>query len=102
MVVDIELTRRAPDRYIARALQFPEIIIEAASREAALVRIRETLIARRRADTEMVQITIEPGDSLPQAVWPTHAGTFPDDEVYQAMLAEVTRQRQEQDSDLNL
>lgn len=32
---DLELTRRAPDRYIARALQFPDIIVEAVSRTAA-------------------------------------------------------------------
>jgi hypothetical protein len=80
-------------------LQFPEVIVEAVSREAALTQIREALVARRRAGAEIVQITIENGNgSLPFA-WPRHAGAFPDDEAYRTMLADVERQRRELDED---
>jgi hypothetical protein len=99
MVVDIELIRRSPDRYIARALQFPDVEVEAVSREAALAQIREALTARRRAGTEIVQITIENGSAALQTAWPHHAGTFPDDDAYRSMLAEVERQRRELDED---
>lgn len=58
MVVDIELTRRSPDRYVARALQFPDIEVEAVSHEAALAQIREALTARRRTGSEIVQISL--------------------------------------------
>jgi hypothetical protein len=94
MVVDVELTRRASDHYAARALQFPEVIVEAGSREAALAQLRAALLARRRPDTEIVQITIEPGSSAATpTTWPQHAGAFPDDDAYRTMLAEIERQR---------
>jgi len=99
MVVDIELTRRAHDRYVARALQFPDVEVEAISREAALAQIQEALTARRRAGAEIVQITIENGSAAPQTAWPRHAGTFPDDDAYRSMLADVARQHRELDED---
>lgn len=58
MVVDIELTRRSPDRYVGRALQFPDIEVEAVSHEAALAQIREALTVRRRTGSEIVQISL--------------------------------------------
>jgi len=99
MIVDIELTRRSDDRYVARALQFPDVEVEAVSREAALAQIREALTARRRAGSEIVQITIENGSAALQTAWPRHAGAFPDDEVYRTMLADIERQRRELDKD---
>ncbi|WP_129674266.1 hypothetical protein [Candidatus Chloroploca sp. Khr17] len=99
MIVDIELTRRSHDRYVARALQFPDVEVEAVSREAALAQIREALTARRRAGSEIVQITIDNGSAALQAAWPHHAGAFPDDEAYRSMLAEVERQRRELNED---
>jgi hypothetical protein len=93
MTVDIELTRRANDTYTARALQFPDVIVEAASRDSALARIREALIERRRSGAEIIQLSIDDGNAAPQPTWPRHAGDFPDDETYQSMLAEVERQR---------
>lgn len=99
MIVDIELTRQANDHYVARALQFPEVLVEAGSREAAIAQIREALIARRRAGREIVQIAIEDMDTAAQPTWPRHAGTFPDDEAYRVMLAEIKQQRHEIDKD---
>ena len=99
MIVDIELIRQANEHYVARALQFPDVVVEAVSREAALAQIREALIVRHRAGTEIVQISIENGSAALQSIWPRHAGAFPDDEVYRTMLADVERQRRELDED---
>jgi len=99
MIVDIELIRRSPDCYVARALQFPDVEVEAVSREAALAQVRDALTARRQAGTEIVQITIENDNDALQTAWPRHAGTFSDDDTYCSMLAEVARLRRELDED---
>ena len=97
MVVDIEVTRRPDGRYVARALYIPGVIVEAASRDAALEQMRDALVARQRDAVEIVRLNIGevPG---PSAVpWPPLSGAFPDDEVYREMLAEVVRYRRELD-----
>ena len=93
MVIDVELTRRADGHYVARALQIPDVVIEAASRDVALAQMRAALLARRRAGAELVQIDLGDEAGTVRAAWPRHAGAFPDDEVYREMLAEVERQR---------
>jgi hypothetical protein len=97
MIVDIELTRQTNNRYIARALQFPDVTVEAVSRDEALARMREALLARRRAGIEIVQIAIGDDAEPTLPTWPRHAGEFPDDEAYGVMLAEIERQRNELD-----
>ncbi|SRR5258706_5417456 len=97
MIVDIELTRQTNNRYIARALQFPDITVEAVSRDEALARVREALLARRRAGIEIVQIAIGDDGEPTLPAWPRHVGEFPDDEAYGVMLAEIERQRSELD-----
>ncbi len=93
MIVDIELTRRADGYYVARALHIPNMVIEAESRDAALEQMRATLVSRRQAGVELVQLDIgDEGETVP-ATWPRHAGAFPDDEAYREMLDEVERQR---------
>ena len=93
MLIDVEVTQRADGRYVARALQIPDVIVEAASRDAALERMRAALLARRRAGVELVQIDIGDQDQTVSTDWPRHAGAFPDDDTYREMLAEVERQR---------
>ena len=93
MRIDVELTRRADGHYVARALQIPDVVIEAVSRDAALEQLRAALVARRRAGVELVQIEIGDADEAVPPDWPRHAGAFPDDEAYREMLAEVERQR---------
>jgi predicted RNase H-like HicB family nuclease len=41
MIIYIELTRQTNNRYIARALQFPGVTVEAVSRDEALAQVRE-------------------------------------------------------------
>jgi hypothetical protein len=92
MIVDIELTRQTNNRYVARALQFPDLTVEAVSRDEALAQMREALLARRRAGIEIVQIAIADDAEPTLPTWPRHAGEFPDDEAYSIMLAEIERQ----------
>lgn len=101
MVVDIELTRHAVDKYTARVLLWPDIKVEAPSREAALSLIGDAIRQRRSAGIEIVQLAIEDEkrDKAPIA-WRRHAGAFPDDELYQEMLTEIERNRQELDADV--
>ena len=93
MIIDVELTRRADGHYVARALQIPDMVIEATSRDAALEQMRAALLARRRSGVELVQIDIGDEGGTGRAAWPRHAGAFPDDEAYREMLAEVEHQR---------
>jgi hypothetical protein len=97
MVVDIELTRQADGHYVARAFYLPEIVVEAATRDAALEQMRAALLARRRAGVEVVQLDLGDLDEPPSAEWPRHAGAFADDAAYQEMLAEVERERHQID-----
>ena len=93
MLIDVELTQRPDGHYVARALQMPDVIIEAASRDAALEQMRAALVARRHAGIELLQIDIgDEAETVPEG-WPRHAGAFPDDDAYREMLAEVERQR---------
>ena len=93
MRIDVELTQRADGHYVARALQIPDVVIEAASRDAALEQMRAALVALRRSGVELVQIDIGDEDEGVPAGWPRHAGAFPDDDAYREMLEEVERQR---------
>ena len=77
---------------MARALQFPEVVIEAASRAAALEQMRDALAARRREGVELLHADIRHVDETVPTGWLRHAGAFPDDAAYREMLAEVERQ----------
>lgn len=99
MLVDIEVTRRPDGQYVARALAIPGVIVEAASREAALDQMRKTLVLRQQAGVEIVRLDIGEVQGLSNVTWPPLSGAFPNDEVYQEMLAEVERYRRELDQD---
>ncbi|MCU0491983.1 MAG: hypothetical protein MUD01_10365 [Chloroflexaceae bacterium] len=99
MIVDIELTRRDKNRYAARALQFPDLVVEAPSREDALTQIRQALLSRQQAGVEFVQITLDETSNGTASVWPRHAGMFPDDETTRIMLSEIEQQRKTLDQD---
>lgn len=98
MIFDVELTQRADGHYIARALLIPDVIVEAASREAAVEQIRAALLIRR-SSIELVRIDIGDVSETVPTGWPRHAGTFPDDDAYSEMLAEVERIRRALDQD---
>jgi hypothetical protein len=56
MVFDVELTQPTADRYVARVLLWPDVVIEAPSREEALKRIGAAIRERRDAGVEIVQL----------------------------------------------
>jgi Asp-tRNA(Asn)/Glu-tRNA(Gln) amidotransferase A subunit family amidase len=98
MLFDIELTQKAPNRYVARVLLLPDVVVEATSRAEALDRVRAAIRARKKAGVEIVQVAIDDEARSP-STWRKHAGTFPDDELYQQMLDDVQRNRDEPDTD---
>jgi hypothetical protein len=99
MIVDIELTRRTDGRYVARALHLPDVVVEAASRDAALEQMRDALVARQQSGVEIVRLDIGDAPGAPVTTWPPLSGAFPDDAVYREMLAEVERYRRELDQE---
>jgi Asp-tRNA(Asn)/Glu-tRNA(Gln) amidotransferase A subunit family amidase len=99
MVLDVELTHQPGGRYRARVVLWPEVAVEADSRDEALDRIQDAIRARREAGVEIVQVSVD--DVAQQALsgeWRRHAGAFPDDDLYQQMLEEVRRQRAADDA----
>jgi predicted acetyltransferase len=99
MVFDIELTRQSADRYIARVLLLPDVVVEASSRGEALELIRTAIRERRNAGVEIVQVAIDDESHAASVSWRKHAGTFPDDALHQQMLEEIERYRRELDAD---
>lgn len=95
MVVDVEVTRQADGQYLARVLHIPDIAATATSRDAALHKIRALLDKRWRSGIELVQLDV--GNVA--ASWPRHAGAFPDDDSYRAMLAAIEGERAALDQD---
>ena len=83
MVLDVELTHQPGGRYVARVLLWPTVVVEAASRDEALDRIRDAIRARRQTGVEIVRVAVDEEAALqaPYA-WRQHAGSFPDDELY--------------------
>lgn len=100
MVFDVELTHPAADRYIARVLIWPDVVVEATSREEALEQIGQAIRRRRDAGVEIVQVIVDdPAGASATSPWRRHAGTFPEDELYDQMLDEIQRYRRELDSE---
>jgi uncharacterized protein YoaH (UPF0181 family) len=99
MQLDVEITQPAHDRFVARVLVMPDLVVEGASRTEAIELIRDAIRMRRQAGVEIVQVNID--DDSPSGVssWRRHAGAFPEDKLDQAMRAEIERYRRELDSD---
>src|SRR4051812_29362586 len=90
MLIDVEITHTASDRYIARVLLWPDVVVEASSRSEALEQVSTAIRERRSSGVEIVQLVL---DDSPEAVrtipWRKHAGSFPSDELYEQMLNEI-------------
>lgn len=99
MVLDVELIHQPSGHYVARVLLWPNVIVEAPSRDEALDRIQDAIRARRQAGVEIVRVAVDE-DVAARAThtWRKHAGLFPDDDLYQRMLEEIRRGRDEVDA----
>lgn len=95
MTYDVIL-RKTRDKYVARVRDWPEVVIEEDSREAAIAHIKAQLSAYLSQPPEVISIDLEPvvhGDHL----WLQFAGMWAADPTWEDFVAEVDAYRQEMD-----
>jgi predicted RNase H-like HicB family nuclease len=95
MTYDVIL-RKTKNKYVARVRDWPEVVIEEDSREAAITQIKAQLSAYLSQPPEVIPIDLEPvarGDHL----WLQFAGMWANDPTWDAFVAEVEAYRQEID-----
>jgi hypothetical protein len=95
MTYDVIL-RKKTNKYVARVRDWPEVVIEEDSREAAITHIKAQLSEYLSQPPEVIQIDLEPaghGDHL----WLQFAGMWADDPSWDDFVAEVKAYRQEID-----
>ena len=95
MVYDVLLEQIENNGYTARLLAWPEYVIQADTREAALAEAR-LILRQRLSRAEVVQITAEPGEENP---WVKFAGMWADDHTFDEFVAEMEKYRCEFDAD---
>jgi predicted RNase H-like HicB family nuclease len=95
MTYDV-IIRKQQNKYIARVRDWPEVVIEEETREAAIVQIKQQLTAYLSQPSEVIQIELEP--AAPGAhPWLQFAGMWADDSTWDDFVAEVAAYRQEMD-----
>ncbi|MDH3600340.1 MAG: hypothetical protein OEU26_11940 [Candidatus Tectomicrobia bacterium] len=96
MTYDVIL-RKKQNKYVARVRDWPEVIIEGDSREAAITEVKALLSAYLSHPSEIIQIDLEPNASE-QHPWLQFAGMWSDDPTWDEFEAEVKSYRQETDN----
>jgi predicted RNase H-like HicB family nuclease len=94
MTYDVIL-RKKDDRYIARVRDWPELIVEEDTREAAIIQMKTELVEYLNQPPEIVQIDLEPEASVNP--WLKFAGMWANDSTWDDFLAEVDTYRREID-----
>lgn len=89
------ILRKKDDRYIARVRDWPELVIEEDTREAAITHIKEELVEYLTQPPEVIQIDLEP--VIETNPWLKFAGMWADDPTWEEFLAEVEAYRREID-----
>lgn len=95
MTYDIIL-RKKQNKYIARVRDWPEVVIEEETREAALTQIRQHLIVYLSQTPEVIPIELEPVEAA-EHPWLQFAGMWTDDPTWDDFVTEVATYRQEMD-----
>lgn len=95
MTYDVIL-RKKQNKYIARVREWPEVVIEEETREAALTRIKQHLIAYLSQAPEVISIELEPVE-VAEHPWLQFAGMWADDPTWDDFITEVAAHRQEMD-----
>jgi predicted RNase H-like HicB family nuclease len=95
MTYDVIL-RKTKNKYVARVRDWPEVVIEADSREAAITQIKAHLSAYLSQPPEVIPIDLEPVVHDTH-LWLQFAGMWADDPTWDAFVAEVEAYRQEMD-----
>ncbi len=96
MTYDVIL-RKKQNKYVARVRDWPELVIEADTREAAITEVKALLAAYLSQPSEIIRIHLEPPVSE-QHPWLQFAGIWSDDPTWDEFIAEVTAYRQEIDN----
>jgi predicted RNase H-like HicB family nuclease len=95
MTYDVIL-RKTQNKYIACVRDWPEVVIEEETREAALTQIKQHLTTYLSQPPEVIQIELEPVVTA-EHPWLQFAGMWADDPTWDDFVAEVAAYRQEMD-----
>ena len=95
MTYDVIL-RKKHNKYIARVRDWPEVVIEEETREAAIAQIKHQLTAYLSQPPEVIHIELEPVITG-EHPWLQFAGMWADDPTWEDFIAEVAAYRQEMD-----
>ena len=90
------ILRKNLNKYIARVRDWPEVVIEEETREAAVAQIKQQLRAYLSQPPEVIQIELEPA-APGEHPWLQFAGIWADDPTWDDFVAEVAAYRQEMD-----
>ena len=93
MTYDVIL-RKKQNKYIARVRDWPEVMIEEDSREAALTQIQQQLAAYLSQAPEVIPIELEPPAAAAHP-WLQFAGMWAEDPTWDDFLKEISTYRQE-------
>ncbi|NOT56422.1 MAG: hypothetical protein HOP18_17630 [Deltaproteobacteria bacterium] len=96
MTYDVIL-RKKQNKYIVRVREWPEVVIEEETREAALAQIKQQLMAYLSQAPEVIPIEIETSPSAAHP-WLQFAGMWADDPTWDDFVSEVATHRQEMDA----
>ena len=95
MTYDVIL-RKQQNKYIARVRDWPEVVIEEETREAALMQIKQHLTTYLSQPPEIIQIELEPVVTV-EHPWLQFAGMWADDPTWDDFVTEVAAYRREMD-----
>jgi predicted RNase H-like HicB family nuclease len=95
MTYDVIL-RKKHNKYIARVRDWPEVVIEEETREAAITQIKQQLTAYLSQPPEVIHIELEPS-ATGEHPWLQFAGMWADDPTWDDFVTEVAAYRQEMD-----
>ena len=94
MTYDVIL-RKKDNKYVARIRDWPELVVEESTRDAALSQMKAQLVEYLSNPPEIVKIDVDPqGQENP---WLRFAGMWADDPTWDEFVAEVDTYRQEID-----
>lgn len=99
MKMDVFLTPTANNGYMAQVLTWPEMKLEATTREQALGLARTTIM-QHLAQGEVVRVEIKPEEL--DNPWLKFGGMWADDPTFDDFVAEMERYRRELDASLEM
>ena len=96
MTYDVILSKK-DNTYVARIKEWPEVMVEEQTREAAIRQVREQLVEYLASQVEVIQIEVD----LPAKSgnpWLGNFVRFKDDPTFANLQAEIAAYRQELDN----